>query len=178
MDLTLRQLEVFATVARCGSFTGASERLHVAQSSLSRTVIAMERGLGVPLLERTTRRVRCTPEGEEVLVERVHGDPLGLSEGGWLSVYCQCVPGARHAREKEGHTMTISVAHSRNLIVMLTIALCAGTGAAAEEKPRVKPAADAIERGLAVVQTAARNYPRHRQCFSCHHQTLPLFAMA
>jgi DNA-binding transcriptional LysR family regulator len=67
MDLTLRQLEVFATVARCGSFTEAAERLHVAQSSLSRTVIAMERGLGVPLLERTTRRMHCTAEGNEVL---------------------------------------------------------------------------------------------------------------
>ena len=67
MDLNLRQLEVFATVARCGSFTEAAERLHVAQSSLSRTVIAMERALGVPLLERTTRRVHCTAEGNEVL---------------------------------------------------------------------------------------------------------------
>lgn len=67
MDLTLRQLEVFATVARRGSFTEAAERLHVAQSSLSRTVQSMERSLGVSLLERTTRRVCCTPEGEEVL---------------------------------------------------------------------------------------------------------------
>ncbi len=67
MDLNLRQLEVFATVARCGSFTEAAESLHVAQSSLSRTVIAMERALGVSLLERTTRRVRCTAEGDEVL---------------------------------------------------------------------------------------------------------------
>lgn len=37
---------------------------------------------------------------------------------------------------------------------------------------------DAIERGLAIVQKAAKNYPAHRQCFSCHHQTLPLLAMA
>jgi LysR family transcriptional regulator, carnitine catabolism transcriptional activator len=67
MNLTLRQLEVFATVARCGSFTEAAERLHVAQSSLSRTVKSMERVLGAALLERTTRMVRCTPEGDEVL---------------------------------------------------------------------------------------------------------------
>ncbi|WP_017608582.1 LysR family transcriptional regulator [Nocardiopsis xinjiangensis] len=67
MDVTLRQFQVFATVARCGSFTDAAEQLHVAQSSLSRTVMAMERALGVPLLERTTRKVRCTAEGAEVL---------------------------------------------------------------------------------------------------------------
>lgn len=32
----------------------------------------------------------------------------------------------------------------------------------------------AVERGLELVEKSARSYPRHRQCFSCHHQTLPL----
>lgn len=75
MDLTLRQLSVYASVARAGSFTEAARELRVAQSSLSRTVLAMERGMGVRLLERTTRRVVCTPEGEELLAvaERVLG---------------------------------------------------------------------------------------------------------
>jgi Prenyltransferase and squalene oxidase repeat len=36
---------------------------------------------------------------------------------------------------------------------------------------------DAIERGLVRVQSAASNYPNHRDCFSCHHQTLPVVAM-
>ncbi len=35
----------------------------------------------------------------------------------------------------------------------------------------------AIERGLDLVQEAARRYPEHRDCFSCHHQTLPMLAM-
>jgi N-acyl-D-amino-acid deacylase len=35
----------------------------------------------------------------------------------------------------------------------------------------------AVDRGLMVVQKAARSYPSHRECFSCHHQTLPAFAM-
>jgi hypothetical protein len=35
----------------------------------------------------------------------------------------------------------------------------------------------AIERGLELVQEAARRYPEHRDCFSCHHQTLPMLAM-
>ena len=30
---------------------------------------------------------------------------------------------------------------------------------------------------MAVVQKAAANYPKHRQCFSCHHQTMPILAM-
>lgn len=36
---------------------------------------------------------------------------------------------------------------------------------------------DAVERGLQIVQKAAANYPKHRNCFSCHHQTLPMLAM-
>jgi N-acyl-D-aspartate/D-glutamate deacylase len=36
----------------------------------------------------------------------------------------------------------------------------------------------AARQGLALVQRAAANYPLHRTCFSCHHQTLPLLTMA
>lgn len=32
----------------------------------------------------------------------------------------------------------------------------------------------AIERGVKVLERGARIYPMNRQCFSCHHQTLPL----
>ncbi|QUX30254.1 LysR family transcriptional regulator [Nocardiopsis akebiae] len=67
MDLSLRQLSAYAAVARYGSFTRASRELRVAQPSLSRTVLGLERALGVRLLERTTRRVECTPEGAELL---------------------------------------------------------------------------------------------------------------
>src|SRR5262245_29670662 len=35
----------------------------------------------------------------------------------------------------------------------------------------------AAGRGLKVVEKAARSYPEHRDCFSCHHQTLPMLAM-
>lgn len=34
----------------------------------------------------------------------------------------------------------------------------------------------AIERALVVLERGARNYPRHRSCFACHHQTFPLLA--
>ncbi|MFE3456994.1 LysR substrate-binding domain-containing protein [Nocardiopsis aegyptia] len=73
MDLSLRQLSVHVAVARTGSFTEAARDLRVAQSSLSRTVLGTERALGVRLFDRTTRRVVCTPEGDELLAvaERV-----------------------------------------------------------------------------------------------------------
>ena len=38
-------------------------------------------------------------------------------------------------------------------------------------------AAAALDRGLPLVTKAATNYPEHRKCFSCHHQTLPMMAI-
>lgn len=47
-------------------------------------------------------------------------------------------------------------------------------GALSAEEPTLR---ERVTRGLTLVERAARNYPTHRQCFSCHHQTLPLLAM-
>lgn len=62
------------------------------------------------------------------------------------------------------------------LLVSLSLTAC---GFASDEKPNdAKPdTQEAIVRGLAIVQKAAANYPKHRECFSCHHQTLPMLAM-
>jgi len=38
--------------------------------------------------------------------------------------------------------------------------------------------ASAVERGVALVEKSARSYPTHRKCFACHHQTMPLLALA
>ena len=62
-----RQLEVFATVAREGSFTRAATRLHLVQSAVSATVAALEADLGERLFERTTRQVRPTAAGLALL---------------------------------------------------------------------------------------------------------------
>lgn len=65
MDLTIQQLRIVLAVHDAGSFTSAAETLLQAQSSLSRTVIEVERRLGVALFERTTRRLEPTAEGRE-----------------------------------------------------------------------------------------------------------------
>jgi LysR family transcriptional regulator, carnitine catabolism transcriptional activator len=67
MELTVQQLRIVLAVADAGSFTAAGEHLHLAQSSLSRAVADVERRVGVTLLQRTTRRVRLTPEGREFI---------------------------------------------------------------------------------------------------------------
>ncbi|MCT2582116.1 LysR family transcriptional regulator [Actinophytocola gossypii] len=65
MDLTVQQLRVVVAVHDAGSFTAAAETLLTAQSSLSRTVLEVERRLGVPLFRRTTRRLEPTAAGRE-----------------------------------------------------------------------------------------------------------------
>lgn len=64
----LRQLRAFVAVAEDLNFTRAAERLVLGQQAVSRTVAALERELGVTLLERTSHAVRLTPAGEELLV--------------------------------------------------------------------------------------------------------------
>jgi DNA-binding transcriptional LysR family regulator len=66
---TLRQLEYFVAVAEHGGFTRAARELHVAQQALSQQVRALESGLDVTLLRRSSRRVELTSEGDVFLTE-------------------------------------------------------------------------------------------------------------
>jgi DNA-binding transcriptional LysR family regulator len=63
----LRHLEYFVAVAEERSFTRAAARLHVVQSGVSAAVKVLERELGAPLLERTSKRVALTDAGAALL---------------------------------------------------------------------------------------------------------------
>jgi DNA-binding transcriptional LysR family regulator len=67
--VNLRQLEYFVAIAEEGSFTRASERLLVAQPSLSQQIGVLEAELGGALLERLPRGVRLTMAGQNFLPE-------------------------------------------------------------------------------------------------------------
>jgi LysR family transcriptional regulator for bpeEF and oprC len=60
-------IEAFVHTAERGSFRGAAARLGVTPAATSKAVRALEERLGVRLLERTSRRVALTPEGEVFL---------------------------------------------------------------------------------------------------------------
>ncbi|CAE6843638.1 HTH-type transcriptional regulator PgrR [Paraburkholderia nemoris] len=64
---TLADLAAFSAVATHRSFRRAAEALGVSRSSLSHAMLALERELGVRLLNRTTRSVSPTEAGEALL---------------------------------------------------------------------------------------------------------------
>lgn len=60
-------LRIFVLVAQLASFTQAALRLQVPRSTVSTSILRLEKQLGARLLQRTTRRVVLTREGEELL---------------------------------------------------------------------------------------------------------------
>ncbi|HEY9133314.1 MAG TPA: LysR family transcriptional regulator, partial [Dyella sp.] len=57
-------LRSFVAVAQTGSFTVASERINLSQSTVSQHIRRLEEILGRALFERDTRNVRLSPHGE------------------------------------------------------------------------------------------------------------------
>lgn len=57
------RLQKFARLVECGSFTRASEELHISQPALSLSIAKLERELRTPLLVRTSRNFQLTEAG-------------------------------------------------------------------------------------------------------------------
>ncbi|CAG7573082.1 DNA-binding transcriptional LysR family regulator [Barrientosiimonas humi] len=65
--MDLRQLEYFLAVAEELSFTRAAHRLHVVQSGVSASIKSLERDVGAPLLDRSSKHVRLTDAGARLV---------------------------------------------------------------------------------------------------------------
>lgn len=66
-SLDARELEAFLALADELHFGRAGERLYVSQSRVSQLLRSLESKVGARLVDRTSRRVRLTPLGEQLL---------------------------------------------------------------------------------------------------------------
>lgn len=65
--MEIEYLREFAVIAKLGSFSRAAEELSISQSSLSKHILALEKELGVPLLNRNSRNVSVSAAGGKIL---------------------------------------------------------------------------------------------------------------
>ena len=65
--LDVRRLQVLIELDARGSFSGAADALHLTQSAVSQHVAALEREVGLPLVERATRPIGLTEAGHALL---------------------------------------------------------------------------------------------------------------
>jgi len=70
--MDLRQLHYFVTIAETGSFSRAAKALYMTQPPLSSAIAQLESELGARLFERSSRGVRLTLVGEEMLLRADH----------------------------------------------------------------------------------------------------------
>ncbi len=83
MNITLRQLQVFESVARQLSFTRAAEELYLTQPAVSMQIKQLEQQVGLPLFEQIGKRIYLTEAGEEVrrYAQRIASELRELSDG-------------------------------------------------------------------------------------------------
>lgn len=66
MHVELRDIEIFLVLAEELHFGRTAARLHVSQARVSQAIKTQERRIGAPLFDRTSRRVRLTPLGQQL----------------------------------------------------------------------------------------------------------------
>jgi DNA-binding transcriptional LysR family regulator len=118
--MELSSLQAFVKVVQTGSFTRAADAMNTQKAHMSRVVSQLEKGLGVRLLERSTRALSLTEVGREFFeravgilasvedaqraIQRSQGEPRGtlkltcgvefgmIAVSGWIDRYLQLHP--------------------------------------------------------------------------------------
>jgi DNA-binding transcriptional LysR family regulator len=67
--LERREIEIFLVVAEELHFGRSAERLHVSVAMVSKAIKKLERAVGAPLFDRSSRRVALTPIGERLYAD-------------------------------------------------------------------------------------------------------------
>ena len=85
------ELGFFATLASCGSLSAAARDLGITTPAVSKRLAQMESRIGLSLVNRTTRRMSLTPEGE-VFLEHARRILADIDDLGQLLVKAKGTP--------------------------------------------------------------------------------------
>ncbi|HEY5316342.1 MAG TPA: LysR substrate-binding domain-containing protein, partial [Solirubrobacteraceae bacterium] len=124
--MELRQLRYLLALAEERHFTRAAAREHIAQPALSQQIRRLEDEVGLPLVERTTRRVALTDAGDLLVararrilaeVDAAQAELEGLRglRGGRVTV------GAMHTMGPVDVSLVLAIFHERHPDVELTV---------------------------------------------------------
>lgn len=105
----LAPIAAFARVAHHASFTRAATELGVSPSALSQTVRKLERGLGVRLLDRSTRRVSLTELGRRFLAQAQPG----------LAAVALAVEGLNESRDRPAGLLRLNLSRTAADILVM-----------------------------------------------------------
>jgi DNA-binding transcriptional LysR family regulator len=111
--MDLNALALFAKVAKANSFSEAARQLNMPLATVSRRVAELEDALGICLLKRTTRSLRLTEIGSEVLEHAQRTAELREAVSGVVS---------RHQSDVSG---TLRLSAPPNVDSMLLPLICA-----------------------------------------------------
>jgi len=168
-NATLRQLRVFSSVARHLSFARASEELGLTPPAVSMQIKELESEVGLPLFDRSSRKVSLTMVGEYVLaytqrvlasmrdaedmVARFRGLRTGMLDVAMVSTAKYFLPRllARFRDEHPGVEIRLHVGNNREEVVGL---MREGT----------------VE--LAIMGRPPRNWPSRAEPFAMHPHVL------
>jgi len=70
--ISLRQLQIFDSIARLGSFTGASKELYITQPTASMQIKKLEHSVGLPLFEQVGKQTYLTEAGKIIRKHTQH----------------------------------------------------------------------------------------------------------
>ena len=109
--MELDAMRMFVEVAEQRSFSRAAARCGVSQSAISQRVAALEAGLGVRLLDRSTRPSRLTAAGEALLV----GAREMVAEAGRLEKRVRAVHRRSTAADDPAEPLRVAAIYSAGL---------------------------------------------------------------
>ena len=133
-------MQVFVRIVEAGSLTAAADALGMSAPSVVRSLAALERALGVRLLNRTTRRSSLTDEGREYC-ERCRRVLAEVEEA-------EALMSARRAKPKGRLRLTAPVTYGRMHVAPVVAAFIARYPEVQVELLLVDRVVDLVEEGI------------------------------